>query len=171
MKKTIYLSIISLCFSSLVFAQEFEVGDNVVSAHIGIGSSFGVGGSESIGLSLNYEHGLWDVGDDVVSLGGYLGLKTFNFNGAIDGKLTYTIIGARGAYHFNSLNIDNVDIYGGAMISFNNVSFSGQGSNFSSALGATIFAGARYYFSDNLAASVEVGYGVAFLNLGVALKL
>jgi len=170
MKKIIYLSLISFCFSSFVLAQEFEVGDNVLSGHVGIGSSFGVGGSEGLGLSVNYERGLWDVGDDVIGLSGYLGFKTFNFNGLLDGKLTYTIIGARGAYHFNSLNVDNLDVYGGAMVSFNNVSFSGVGSTFGSALGITVFAGGRYYFAENFAASVEVGYGVAFLNLGVAMK-
>lgn len=171
MKKSIYLSLFALCVSSLVFAQEFEIGDNIISGRIGIGSSFGDGGSGNPGYSIDYERGIWDVGEDVISLGGYLGVKTFDFNGIIDGKATYTIIGVRGAYHFNSLNLEDFDIYGGAMVSLNSVSFSGVGNTLGSNLGLTIFGGGRYYFSDNWAASVELGYGVAFVNLGVSYKL
>ncbi len=172
MKKSIYLSIVMLCFSALVYGQEFAVNQNVLTAQVGIGSSFGTtGSSEGLGLSVNFERGIWEVGEDVVSLGGYLGRKTFKFD-AFSSKLSYTIIGARGAYHFNSLNVDNLDLYGGAMISFNNVSFSGDStfSTASSGLGVTIFAGGRYYFSDNIAASLELGYGVAFANIGVSFR-
>lgn len=173
MKKSIYLSVIMLCFSALVYGQEFEKGTNVLTAQVGIGSSFGTAGSsEGLGLSVNYEIGLFEVGEDVISLGGYLGRKTFNFGGILDGKLSYTIIGVRGAYHFNSLNVDNLDLYGGAMVSFNNVSTSGNlgGGTFGSALGFTIFGGGRYYFTDNIAASLELGYGVAFVNIGASFR-
>ena len=40
----------------------------------------------------------------------------------------------------------------------------------SSGLSIAWFAGARYYFSDNFAVMAEIGYGVAYLNLGIALK-
>jgi hypothetical protein len=33
------------------------------------------------------------------------------------------------------------------------------------------FVGGRYYFNDNLAAMAELGYGIAYLNIGVAFKL
>jgi hypothetical protein len=35
---------------------------------------------------------------------------------------------------------------------------------------ASWFVGARYYFNDNLAGMAELGYGVAYLNLGIAYK-
>ena len=33
------------------------------------------------------------------------------------------------------------------------------------------FAGGRYYFTDNLAGLLEVGYGISYLTLGIALKM
>jgi hypothetical protein len=33
-----------------------------------------------------------------------------------------------------------------------------------------LFAGARYYFTDNLAVMGELGYGIAWLKIGVSLK-
>jgi len=33
------------------------------------------------------------------------------------------------------------------------------------------FIGGRYYFKDNLAVMAELGYGIAYLNIGVALKI
>jgi hypothetical protein len=33
------------------------------------------------------------------------------------------------------------------------------------------FLGARYYFSDKFAVMGELGYGITYLNLGIALKL
>ena len=41
--------------------------------------------------------------------------------------------------------------------------------NSSSAL-VEIFAGARYYFSDNIGVMSELGYGIAWLKLGIAFK-
>jgi hypothetical protein len=32
------------------------------------------------------------------------------------------------------------------------------------------FVGGRYYFKENFAAMLELGYGVAYINLGIALK-
>ncbi len=39
-----------------------------------------------------------------------------------------------------------------------------------SGLVSSFFIGGRYYFSDSMAAMLELGYGVAYLNLGVAFK-
>ena len=34
----------------------------------------------------------------------------------------------------------------------------------------SLHLGTRYYFTDNFAAGIEIGYGVAYANIGVAYK-
>ncbi|WP_303316899.1 hypothetical protein Q4Q34_08840 [Flavivirga abyssicola] len=176
MKKSIIcLSILSLFTIHLTSAQEFNTGTNVINAGIGIGSSLSVysGASESIGYGIFYERGIWDVpGPGVVSLGGYLGYKSFKYNRS-SYKLNYTIIGVRSAYHYNGFKIDNLDLYAGAMVSYNIVSDSYSGNSFNSynsAAGVSGFAGARWYFTKNIAVFIEAGYGVSFLNTGISFR-
>ncbi len=155
-------------------AQEFSIDDNVISAGIGLGGNYGSfsTSSQTPGLSLQYERGVWGiVGRDVISLGGYLGYKSYTYDAGIaDDKWTYTIVGIRGAYHFNGINVQNLDIYGGAMLSYNILSFEGSG-NYGSDLAATGFIGGRWYFSNSFATMAEIGYGVANITVGVSLKL
>src|SRR5690348_7499073 len=84
-------------------AQAFNRGDDILGVGLGIGSSLGSGytyGSQSPGLSVQYEHGNWDVGGPgVISLGGYLGYKSFSYDylSYYSVKWTYFIIGLRSA--------------------------------------------------------------------------
>ena len=187
MKKSAFfgigLVIFSLFPAARVHAQAFEAGSNVISAGIGFGSAIGNGysyGSQGIGLSATYERGIWEAGPGVISLGGYLGYKTFSYTYGYGGNVysshwNYTIIGARGAYHFTGLNVENLDLYAGLMLSFDNLSYSsdnnlpGAGS-YNSLIELTPFAGARYYFSPNWAVYGELGYGVSILSLGASYK-
>lgn len=188
MKKSAFFSIalvvVSFFSAVRVHAQAFGAGTNVISAGIGLGSSLANGytyGTQGIGLSANYERGIWEAGPGVISLGAYLGYKTFSYNFADGGniynyKWNYLIIGGRGAYHFTGLNIENLDLYAGLMLSYDNVSFStnvnfpGYTGSYSSGLELTPFAGARYYFANNLGGYAELGYGVAILSLGLSYK-
>ena len=63
------------------------------------------------------------------------------------------------------------------MLGYNVVSSSfgsGFGGQMGNAVGRGIayywFLGGRYYFTDNLAGLLELGYGIAYLNVGIALK-
>jgi hypothetical protein len=120
-------------------------------------------------------------------VGGYLGFKSYKYtynDGAGDSfheKWNYTIIGARGAWHYTGLKVDNLDVYGGVMLSYNHLSYSAGASNssgtygssggsYGSAAGFTAFVGGRYFFAKNLGVYGELGYGVSYLNLGLALK-
>jgi len=49
----------------------------------------------------------------------------------------------------------------------NNVNGAG---NYGSSTGFTLYAGGRYFFSENIAAFAELGYGVSYLTVGVAFK-
>jgi hypothetical protein len=171
-----------------VHSQPFMKGTNIVSAGIGLGSSIlsYSGASQTPALSVQYERGVWDIGGPgVVSLGGYAGYKGYSYSGkssgnSFDEKWHYTVIGVRSAYHYHGWDLPNVDLYAGVMLSYNLLSYSytnnagtsvsGAGS-YGSAAGFSLYVGGRYFFGDHFAALAELGYGVAYFNVGVALKL
>lgn len=182
MKKLIFL-LVALAATATLHAQQFVQGTNVISAGVGIGSSLGsfTYGSQTPALSLQYERGVWEVGGPgIISLGGYVGRKSYKDAGSgYTQKWGYTIIGIRSAYHYNGINSDKFDVYGGAMLSFNILNYSykdndgnstsGTG-NYGSAAGFTFYVGGRYFFTPNIAAFAELGYGVSYLTLGLAFK-
>lgn len=187
--KKIFLPAVLIIFTvSSLHAQSFKKGTNVLSGLIGIGSSLGYFGSQSPGLSVNFERGAWQAGSSgVISIGGYAGRKSFSYDGAYglddtySQKWSYTIIGVRSAYHYTGFKNEKLDVYGGLMLSYNILSYSvkysdenvgnitGSGS-YGSAAGLTGYLGGRYYFNPKVAANVELGYGVSYLNAGVSLK-
>ena len=175
------MSVTALIFTAR--GQEFQKGTNILSAGIGLGSSIlsYSGASQTPALSLQYERGVWDIGGPgVISLGGYAGYKGYSFSGTdFSEKWHYTVLGVRSAYHYNGLNVDKLDLYGGVMLSYNILSYSyadntgysvsGNGS-YGSTAGISLYVGARYFFADNFAVLAELGYGVAYLNVGIAAK-
>jgi hypothetical protein len=184
MKKTMLLFLLPLAITAR--SQTYKTGDNVISAGIGLGSSIANygGATQSPGISAQFEHGFWEAGPGVISLGAYVGYKGYKYSGQEAGygfseKWNYTIIGARGAYHFTGINVDHLDLYAGLMLSYNDLNYSysnnfpggGSGSvnsaSYGSAVGLSAFAGAHYYFAGNLGAYGEVGFGVAILNIGL----
>lgn len=188
MKKINYLFIaLILLATTTAWSQTFEKGTKVASLGLGIGSSLGSFdySSQIPGISIMYEQGIAEAGNvGIIGVGGYVGFKSFTYKtsaGSIDAtsKWNYTIIGVRGALHFTGINAENLDLYGGLMASYNLLNYSyednsgfnsGNTGNFGNSAGLTLFAGARYYFSDNLGGFAELGYGVSYLNLGLALK-
>ena len=167
-------------------SQEFVKGTNVLSAGIGLGSSIlsYSGASQSPALSLQYERGVWEAGPGVISLGGYAGYKGYSYSGkadaySFDEKWHYTVLGVRSAFHYNGWDLQKVDLYAGVMLSYNILSYSysdnagtsvAHAGAYGSAAGFSLYAGGRYFFSEHFAALAELGYGVAFLNVGIATK-
>jgi hypothetical protein len=189
MKKVFLLVLIGICCGPIIIhAQSFQKGTNIISAGIGLGSSLGnfTSSSSMPAFSLQYERGVWDIGGPgVISLGGYAGIKNFKYSGksgefSYSEKWNYTIIGIRSAYHYNGIKSDKLDVYGGIMLSYNILSFhyednSGNSNtfdngNYGSAAGFTLYIGGRYFFSPNIGAFAELGYGVSYLTLGLAFK-
>jgi len=172
-----------------VHAQKFEKGTNIVSAGIGLGSSIlsYSGASQTPAINLQYERGVWDMGGPgVISLGGYAGYKGYNYSGKVSTysysqKWHYTVIGVRSAYHYNGIKSDNLDVYGGIMLAYNLLSYSytdnspsgsyAGSSSYGNTVGFTFYFGGRYFFTDNIAVLAELGYGVSYLNIGIAFKL
>jgi hypothetical protein len=178
--KKILICVFSLLVINTAYGQgNFEKGANVLSLGLGFGSSLGGGysyGSQTPGISVQFEHGMWEVGGPgVISLGGYLGYKSFGYDYSIYNQTwKYTIVGLRSAYHYNGIRSEDWDVFGGAMLSFNILSYDdndpGFDYNASSGLFFTVYVGGRYYFTPSVAAFAELGYGISYLNLGVAFK-
>lgn len=165
-------------------AQEtFSKGDNLVSGQIGIGSGLAV--------SATYENcvksGLFATEKGSIGVGGYVGYLHYSDNYTTGGYYgdTYKadwsynniILGVRGNLHYEF--IDRLDSYAGLMLGYEIVnsssSIKGGGESISGNADASGFAftlhlGTRYYFTDNFAAGIEVGYGVAYANVGIAYK-
>src|SRR5690606_22501306 len=91
-------------------------------------------------------------------------------------KWDYTILDLRSAYHYNGFtDAPQLDVYGGAMLSYNNVSYktSGvfSGSNaYGSGVDFSLYLGGRWFFNENFGAFAELGYGVSTLNLGLSYR-
>jgi hypothetical protein len=94
--------------------------------------------------------------------------------------------GVRGAYHFSkhlNLKTDKLDLYGGVFLGYLFANskvleapsgyYAGYYNNYSygSTVRLGLFGGARYYFTDKVAAFGELGYGIAPLSIGVTFKL
>ena len=155
--------------------NSFREGSKVINLQIGFGSTlYGAGYKGSFPpISISYEQ---EVAEGKWGVGGYLATTSAKWGSGSDyWKFSYTVIGARGAYHFYTT--DKIDTYGGLMLGYDIVSskWKGEGSeNTFKASGSGVayafFVGGRYYFSDHIGASAELGYGVSVLNLGLAFK-
>ena len=167
-------------------APTFNKGDLVFNAGIGIGSTLYSGRfytSTLPAISLSGEYGIEEdflTEDLTLGVGGYIGIAGSKYESRFLGdrygwRYTYTIIGARAAVHYPV--VDKLDTYGGAMLGLNIVSFReiGDTPDFASTDGTglafSLYVGGRYYFNEHFAAMGEIGYGIAWLNLGVAYKL
>lgn len=189
MKATLlFISAVALSLSVKAQSPTFSESDLVFNAGIGIGTSLYSGSyyrSTLPPLSISVEYGLQEdfLTDDLtLGIGGYLGVAGSKYEHKYPGgrygyKYNYTVIGIRGAVHYPI--VDKLDTYGGLMLGYNIVSFKEVGDfpafdysdSVNSHMAFSIYVGGRYYFTDNFAAMAELGYGIAYLNLGVALKL
>jgi len=165
-------------------AQPFLPGDHAVNFGLGIGSTWYSGTGYKTGfppLSGTYEYGITELGPGVLGIGGYLGFSSYKWESSYSGttygwKYSSTIIGARGNYHYNFH--EKLDTYAGMLLGFNIISSKATGDwPFGTSTAATgssfawsIYVGGRWYFTDSFAAFLELGYGIAWLNIGVAFK-
>ena len=180
--KRIVLSILCVFVVFGASAQTFSKGDKVVNLGLGLGNTVysGSGYKTSIPpISGSFEYGVVDnLFDDKSSLGvgGYLGYTSskYDLGNNYDYKYSSTIVGVRGSLHYDF--IEKLDTYTGLSLGYNIVSaksdYKGLGSYKaeSSALYWGWYLGARYYFTDSFAAMAEIGYDIAYLNIGVAFK-
>lgn len=175
MKKLILLLTAFILTPALILAQDSnEVpptfrGEGAIDINAGLGlgttlTGTGIPFNASLGYGIN----------ENISVGGYLGFAQTNED-FLGGTWTYTnlIIGARGAYHYPL--VEDIDTYGGLMLGYNIASASWDGPGNPSAsvggLSYSAFVGGRYHFTEKVGAFAELGYGIAYLQFGVTLKM
>ncbi len=163
----------------------FVKGDKVFSVGLGIGSTLDIGRLYKTSvppISLGVEVGVMDdfiVEDLTLGAGGYLGYSSSRYRDSFGGTTwgwdyNYIIVGGRAAVHYPL--VEKLDTYTGLMLGFNITTSKSYGTyvgNTSASSGGIMyswFAGGRYYLTDSFAVMGELGYGIAYLTLGVALK-
>lgn len=174
-----------LSFGFLVAtAQEVAKGDKILNLGVGLGTALYSGGGYtgsvppiSGSLEVVIKDDLFD-GKGAIGVGGYLGYAAYKWKySGWEWKYSNIIIGPRGYLHYGLL--EKLDTYAGIMLGYNIVSAKETGNsipgyNYNATGSAFIFSGfigARYFFNEKVAAMAELGSGIAYLNLGVALRL
>jgi len=160
----------------------FREGDMVLNVGLGLGSVLSLGRYYSTRIppiSASFEMGFMDdflTEDMTLGIGGYLGITSSKWEFMNAGwTYNYLIIGGRSAVHYPL--VENLDTYGGVMLGVRLRSGSGFGPGLEGesttrlSLAWSGYVGGRYYFSESLAAMAELGYGIAYLTIGVAMKL
>lgn len=192
MKHSIRLFVIALTlvlttsfnFSS---AQIFNVGDLDLNAQIGFGTTWYLGGTyykASMPLiSIAGDYALIDTwGPGVFGVGALVGVSSHKWEstwvgGSYGYRYTDFFIVPRATYHYSF--VDKLDTYGGVAAGIDIT----IGKEFGDYVGVytsdegvspviSVFAGAKYYFTDNFAVMSEIYvYDLALFNIGVSLKL
>jgi hypothetical protein len=162
------------------YSQSFDLEDKVINVGVGFGYAWGLvsGASSWPAISVSFEKGFRELSDiGIVSLGGIVGFQHASVD---DLNWNDFAIGARGALHFTTLGIDNVDVYGGASLGlrfYSSPELVGIWPNWEweskTSVGPFfgLFGGGRYYFTDKIAAFAELGYDIAWFKLGISAKL
>jgi len=178
--KKIMVLVFSLVFLTGINFAQFEIGKSHAGPSIGIGfSGYGL----TFGADYEYGMSLKDIGVDApgtLGLGGIF--RYYNWSegfGGYEWSYTDIIIGAQGNYHFKLEN-SKIDPWIGLVLGFDVASSSWNGPSalggqYSTSSGGVFFngnAGARYWFSPNMAARASLGFGgiVSSIILGVDFK-
>lgn len=184
MKKIVLILLVTVFSLSQLLAQEstFKQGDKVLNLAIGFGGTLYTGTYYkttvpplSASLEFGVKDGVLDKGS--IGVGGYVAYAAHKWDYSGWGwKYSNFILGVRGVFHYPL--VAKLDTYTGLIIGYNIASSSEFGSpvlgyNYTASSGGVIYSwvlGGRYYFSDKFAGMLEVGFGITYLNLGVALK-
>jgi hypothetical protein len=183
MKKIFAVMLLTVFSLPFLTAQEstFNLGDKVINLGIGLGGSLYNGTYYKTTfppVSISFEKAIKDqiLEKGVIGVGGMLGYSAHKWEYAGYGwKYTNFIIGARGSFHYPL--VDKLDTYAGLIIGYNIATTKEFGTpigfepSSTGGLVASGFIGARYYFATKIAAFAELGYGISYLNIGIAFKL
>jgi hypothetical protein len=179
--KKILLSLIVSLVAVITNAQHFENGSKFFHAGVGVLSPYAYSGSK---MGIPPVHASFEIGvTDKIGVGGLIGYTTSKsesafWNTKYSWKYSYLIVGVRGNYHF--YQDDKFDVYGGAMLGYNIASAKFESNDKTlenwvtepkvGGLAFGVYAGGRYFFKENSALFVELGYSIAWLNIGYCAK-
>jgi hypothetical protein len=185
--KKILLVLVAGCLSlGYLNAQDpvFSKGDKILNIAVGLGSTLYTGTyykGQVPPLSVSLEIGVADnIIDEKgkIGIGPYLGYSSYKYTNQDWGwKYSNFILGAKGNFHYQF--VDKLDTYVGLLLGYNIASSKEfgvtiPGYDYSYSAGGMIyggFVGGRYYLKEKLALLAEFGYGVAYFNFGIALRL
>jgi len=171
--RTKHFILTALCaFVLLLTAQsssaQFVNGKFLLGPHIGLSA---YGSAPSFGA--NFETAITQPGKAGPGIIGISGRFDYFGFSEIYWKYTWITIGVYANYHF-ALEDKTWDPFLGLGLGYQNVSVSSIGDNtfnYGSAWGSGIFfslqAGARYFFSDNLALRALLGFGITYIVVGL----
>lgn len=138
---------------------------------------FGNGAGFGPALKGSFEHGMWDLGPGVITLGGEATLSFFSQRygqGSHETWLNF-ILGARGAYHYG-WNVEGLDTYAGIPVGIGFCAYFRD--DVPGSRGYTpvfpyggIFFGGSYFFNKKLGVNGEVGFNSTYANIGVVYRL
>ena len=180
MFKKVFLAVLAIVGSiSIANAQEvFHKGTTAINAGIGLGSYYNSLSIPPLSISLDYgvADNLINGNNGSISVGGFVGYAASSFSGWTADKVTvsYAALGARGAFHYQFA--PKLDTYAGLMLGYNIASSSWSGVEYNTHASASSgvalggYFGARYFFTENIGAFAELGYSIAYLNLGATFK-
>lgn len=184
MKKLFLLFIVAAFSLAQLSAQEstFSKGDKVLNLGLGIGSTLYSGTfykSQVPPVSVSLEFGVADevLEKGVIGVGPYVGYSSYKYEYQNWGwKYSNIILGVRGSFHYPL--VDKLDTYAGVLLGYNVASSKEFGDaipgwDYSYSAGGLVWSGyigGRYYFKESFGVMAELGYGIAILNLGIALK-
>ncbi len=181
------------CFDESTHIINLGVGFGSRSYHAiysGNGNTYGI----TPAFSFSYEQALpKKLGPGYLGIGAYGGFQheyynydyDYTYNGGnkyyYHHSWNYYMIAARAAYHWDVLNSKNAEVYAGAIIGVrfqtSNYETNDPGKNDpysyheSVAYPAySVFAGARWYFSQHVGLFGEVGYGISYVTGGLSFK-
>lgn len=153
----------------------YEQNRWVLSGSLGLGlaNTYGTNGTPLFAATAEY--GVTPK----VSIGGSAGFASSKYEYfEYSAKYSYSVIAARGSYHFITVAPDKpLDLYAGVSLGYNHVGVSETGAAaFGYDVGASyvlygLYGGARWYFTPKAAVFAEAGYGLGELALGASIRL
>jgi hypothetical protein len=182
MRRQLLLLFVFSFLAIRMFAQKpvFEKGDKVLSLGVGIGSSVYSDAYYQLifpNISASLEFGIADhvLEKGVIGVAGYFGYLSYKYEYSRSGwESSNFIIGARGNFHYPL--VEKLDTYTGFLLGCEIVSTENFGPDDidynkpSSGVQWAWFIGGKYYINESLAAMIELGYGITYVNFGITWK-
>jgi hypothetical protein len=199
----VFLAALLALSGNFVIAQDekaFNENTHIINLGVGLGTRYygGVLGSAAYrstpAISLSYEQAYKKkLGPGFLGIGAYLGyqrasltdnnLYYFGTNYYYKHTWNYTMIAARGIYHWDVLNAKNAEVYAGVIIGLRIQTYNfytnspdpddyyyyrlNPGSVYPA---YSVVAGARWYFASKFGLFAELGYGISYATGGFSFK-
>ena len=188
MRKLILLTAMIVLTGMAGVSQGFYKGMSAINVGIGVGNTgyFGTYYSGFLpSVSASYEYGIVEIPmgssdlTGVISIGGYIGMSMSKYAYTNWGddyyRTTDLIVAVRGNYHFRFH--EQFDPYAGIILGadIQTSKWKGNGADPNVDYASTspfggAYAGARWFFNDNIGVYAEVGWLISVINAGVTFK-